>query len=239
MGNIKYILIGLTCLFAGCASQNNSDGYSPLGGTNLVVKVIAQPKAGWNDPRNDSSYTGLRPGEPQQLETTDYSSLDEIVVWVESLGSSSYIGTAPNTSIDLSGADPSLKVGGWGGIWDLRNKTGRTLEVFLRTEDGKVMNLGNVPGPGTSLAPRVQGYVEVMTNASDQPVGRVFIAPTPYVQLAKANTAITFLAVPPGKAKIHTWHPRLPGSTTEVNLGENRTTNATVTVGVNSLPKVK
>jgi hypothetical protein len=226
----------LAMLLGGCASGNS--GSSPLGGTNLVVKVVAQPKAGWHDPRSDSTYTGLRPGEPRQMETTDYAALDEIVVWVESLGDSSYIGTTPNVSIDLAGSDTSLKAAGWGAIWDLRNRTGRTLEAYLRTEDGQVVNLGNIPGPGTSLAPRVRGYVEVMTSASDQPVARVFVAPTPFVQLAKANTPITFLAVPPGKAKVHAWHPRLPGSTTDVNLPANRTTNVTVTVGVNSLPKV-
>jgi hypothetical protein len=230
-------ILAVMVLLSGCASQNSA--YSPLGGTNLVVKVVAQPKEGWHDPRNDSTYTGLRPGEPKQMETTDYAALDDIVVWVESLGNSSYIGTTPNLSIDLAGGNPSLIAAGWGAIWDLRNKTGRTLEAFLRTEDGQVMNLGNIIGPGTSLAPRVQGYVEVLTSASDEPVARLFVAPTPFVQLAKANTSITFLAIPPGRAKVHTWHQRLPGSTTEINLPANRTTNVTVTVGVNSLPKVK
>lgn len=239
MPRIRLLLVGIfaSLLAAGCAGTKQPG--SQLDGTNLIVNVKAVPKEGWHDPRNDSGYTGLAPGEPKSFETTDYASLDEIVIWVESTEKESYVGLSGSLSIDLGGVNPDLVVGGWGAIWDLRNRTGRTLEVFLRTEDGKVLSLGNVPGPGNSFSPRVSGYVEVLTSAREEPVARVYIAPTPFVQLAKANSSVTFLGMPPGKAKIHSWHPRLPGSVVDVNLPLNRTTTATITVGVNSLPKVK
>lgn len=228
------VLLSLSCGGGGGRSKP-TDEFPGI--ATLLVTVRAEAKTGWQDPRKQSDYAGLRPGEAKSFETTDYSNIDDIIVWVEPQADR-YAATAGNISIDLGDPQQGLRAAGVGSIWDFRNATGKAIDVFLRTESGKVVPLGLIPGPGRSLTPDVQGYVEVMAVDQSEPLARVFVAPTAFVRVATTREPVRFFAVPPGRAKIITWHPRLPGTTTEVNVSSNGETRATVTIGVNSLPKV-
>ena len=52
------------------------------------------------------------------------------------------------------------------------------------------------------------------------------------------DTTVKFLDLPPGLYRVTSWHPRLPGTSTDVTLTADKTAKMTVSVGVNSLPKV-
>lgn len=235
------VLLG-TAPLSGCGGGGGTRVQQILPGlTALQVVVRAEAKSGWSDPRNDSAYTGLRPGEAKAFETTDYSSVDQIIVWVEPAAQPSgtiRAATAGNISINLGTTRPELLAAGRGSIWAFRNATGRVADVFLRDESGKVIPIGLIAGPGRSVMPDAQGLVDVMVAGRPEPVARVFIAPTAYVRLASSRQPVNFVALPPGRTKVVAWHERLPGSSVEVDLTEGKTTQAALTISVNSLPKV-
>jgi len=235
---ICVLCVGILCW--GCAS-GQSDSALP-GVTTLQVTVRAESKSGWKDPSRESWYTeSLRPGEDKAFQTIDYKAIEDVVVWVEPEVSPASIGmaaTAGNISINLGQTRPELRVAGRGSIWDFRNATGRVEEVYLRNEAGQVISLGRIAGPGRSMLPEVEGLVEVMIASKPDPVARVFVAPSAFVRLATSGGPVTLVALPPGRAKVVAWHERLPGSSTQVNLEPGKATKATVTIGVNSLPKV-
>jgi hypothetical protein len=221
-----------------CAGTGGGSGAIDI--PTLLVSVRAESKAGWVDPRKQSDYAGLRPGESRAYETIDYAQVDDVVVWVEPLGeqAGAFSSSGGSISIDLGSPQTNLRVAGRGAIWAFRNSTGRVIDIYLRTEEGKVVSLGAMPGPGRSVSPNVQGLVEVMAVDQPEPLARIYVAPTAFVRLASTKEPVRFFGVPPGRARIVAWHPRLPGATTEVNIAADRETRAAVTIGVNSLPKV-
>jgi hypothetical protein len=194
-----------------------------------VVTVKAEPKKGWHDTSGDFSYTsmGEKSGMGKQFETVDYGAVDEIVVWVEP--ATAEPAEVPNITIDAAAPKKALQVAPPGAVWFVQHASGG---VYLRCEDGRVMNLGS------SNRPTVSGYVEVIVDPKPDPIARIFIPPTRYAQVALSGRKITFDNLPPGAAKVACWHPRLPGSQNSVTLEAGKTAHATVTVGVNSLPKV-
>jgi hypothetical protein len=192
----------------------------------LVVTLKAEPKQGWRDPKTDSAYTGTAQiGMGKQFETVDYESLDEIVVWVEP----AMVAPAEvsGITIDLGAPTPALRVAPAGVVWFVKGGS-----AYLRTEEGKVMNLAS------SNRPTVRGYVEVMTESKPEPVARLYVTPTRFAQVGESNKRLTFDDLPPGPARLVSWHPRLPGSQASIDLPAGQSTSATLTVGVNSLPKV-
>jgi hypothetical protein len=189
----------------------------------LVVTVKAEPKKGWHDPKDDSTYAAMSQiGLAKQFETVDYSALDEIVVWVETQTPD----PGPATDLTIVRAQPTLLVAGPGARWSL------PAGAYLRTEDGRALN------PGNPAVAQVRGFVEVMRESSPEPIARVYVAPSRFVKLAESGKKVTFNDLPPGPAKVVSWHPRLPGSQTTVNLEPGKSTAATLTVGVNTLPKI-
>lgn len=227
---------------SGCGGGGGARVQQVLPGmTVLQVVVRAEAKTGWNDPRNDSTYTGLRPGEAKSFETTDYSAIDQIIVWVEPAPNPAgtiQASSAGNIVINLGATRTDLIAAGRGSIWDFRNATGRVEEVFLRDESGKVTPLGRVAGPGRSVTPNAQGLVDVMIASRPTPVARVYIAPSAYVRVASSKQPVNFVLLPPGRAKVVAWHERLPGSSVEVDVIEGKTTQAALAITVNSLPPV-
>jgi hypothetical protein len=165
----------------------------------LVVTLKAEPKKGWRDPKTDSSYAGASHiGQGKQFDTVDYQSLDEIVVWVEP--ESPVPAEVPSITIDAAAFSAAVRVVPAGAVWFVKGA-----RAYLRTEGGQVMNLGS------SNRPTVRGYVEVMVDPNPDPVARIFVAPTRFAQVGQSNQKLTFDELPPGRARVFTWHPRLPG----------------------------
>jgi hypothetical protein len=216
-----FVVVGLI----GCASKSGAPPPAAPDRATLVVTVRAEPKKGWHDPKHDSAYAGMSDiGQGKQFETVDYETLDEIVVWVEPVGWDN-----PNRipfRFDSARAS-QLQVAVAGAGWLVAPGS----DVYLRSEDGRVFELekaDQVP-PGQ--------LVELVSDRDSRRVGRVFLAPTPFVQTARSGQKVKFGGLPRGAAKVVCWHPRLPGSQTTVNLAAGGTTTAGVTVSVNSLPK--
>jgi len=82
------------------------------------------------------------------------------------------------------------------------------------------------------------GLVELISDASDDPIYRIFVAPSQLVQICDSRARPLFNDLAPGEYKVTCWHPRLPGSSQQVQLASGRLTTATLSVGVNSLPKI-
>jgi hypothetical protein len=225
---------------AGCAGQPAP----PSNLSNLVLIVKAEPKSGWHDPRNDSSYAGLRPGESKAFETIDYSALDDIVVWIEPIHGG--VESPPTSRISVDASHPSDKLTACGVRegWMIRNSGSIAASLFVRSESGKVYAVGSVPAGGSSFfLPRETGLNELMSDASDQPLERIYVAPVRWepeknVRIAKAGDRLTFSNLMPGQVIVGAWHPRLPGSSLQFELDPGKTTTKTMTIGVNSLPKV-
>jgi hypothetical protein len=213
-------------LLNGCAGTTPEPPIAP-DRARLIVTPKAEPKQGWRDPKTDSAYTGTAQiGQGKQFETVDYESLDEIVVWVEP--AIPVPQELTEITIDLARPDATLRVAPAGVVWFVKGGS-----AYLRTEDGRVMNLAS------SSRPTVHGYVEVMAESNPDPVARLYVTATRFAQVGQANQKMVFDGLPPGAAKAVAWHPRLPGGQTSVELEAGKSTSATVTVGVNSLPKAR
>jgi len=79
---------------------------------------------------------------------------------------------------------------------------------------------------------------EVATDQNDDAVATLYVVPTAWVKSTHCNSIATFGPLPPGRYRVSSWHARLPGSSQDVTLNAGSTSKATVTIGVNSLPKV-
>jgi hypothetical protein len=212
-------------LLNGCG-ENAPESAIAADRARLVVNLKAEPKKGWHDPKTDSAYSDLSQiGQGKQFETVDYESLNEIVVWVEP--STTDPGQVTDITIDLGAPSAMLRLAPLGAVWFVKGGS-----AYLRTEDGHVMSLAS------SSRPNVRGYVEVMVESKPQPVARLYVTPTRFAQVGESNKKLTFDDLPPGPAKVVCWHPRLPGSQANADLQAGQSTSTTLTVGVNTLPKI-
>lgn len=156
--------------------------------------------------------------------------LTEVVVWVDSSERSTVVGSSSDITVDVANPNPKLIVAAPDAIWDFLNTTGQTVSVFLRDEQGKMLPLGRVVPPGSSLVPVVRGYVDVMVQGKDQPVARVFVAPSSFVQLTTSNKAVSFVAIPAGAAKVNAWHAHWPVATADLDLDPGSSQQVSVTL---------
>jgi hypothetical protein len=117
--------------------------------------------------------------------------------------------------------------------------TGAGAGNLYSVSDGNDFNLGSVaPGTTATFTARSEGLIEILNASLKDPVALVYVAPSPWVSLAKSGGTVEFNNLPPGQYRIASWHPRLPGSETTVTLAANQSSTATIKVGVNTLPKV-
>ena len=241
-----------TALVAGCATQPRP---SP-GMASLHIQVVAEPKAGRKMPVAAPVSTYDRPSAPRQqeqgeFELVDYANLDDIVVWVERAGDMTdptahatmdAMGTAPPPqTIDVDSAKknpPMSKPVSVGQKVILRNRSSRPLSIYS-VSDGNDFNLGQLaPGQQGEYVVKNAGLVEVLSDQSPDPIASFYAAPTQWVVMTHSHGNVDFSNLPPGKYNIMTWHPRLPGTSQPIELAPDQMASATVTVGVNSLPKV-
>jgi hypothetical protein len=227
----------LLLLVAGC--QSASQPTNGLAG--LRVRVVAEPKAGLPAARNVSVYDAGTPQGYGAFERVDYSSLDQIVIWVQPAMEASDGAVVPSATIHVDPRKPQSELSR---VVFTRQKLiiqndGPRPQVIYSVSDGNEFDLGSIP-PGASgeFTVKSPGIIELLSDSMADPLARIYAAPTRWAALAKSGQTISFDDLPPGPASVHSLHPRLPGSQVNVSLIPNHIAQAEIKVGVNSLPKV-
>ena len=172
----------------------------------------------------------------------DYAQLDNIVVWVEP---ASRPATSPPPPQPLSvDVNPQKSSHGIDGVVTIGQKlilknAGPSPQSIYSVSDGNDFELSTVPSNGAGeYVVRSPGLIEIFADASKDIAVQVFATPTSWAQIGRSGQTLDFNNIPPGSYQIVSWHPRLPGSTQPVTLTADQVTDATIKVGVNSLPKV-
>ena len=238
-------IVALLACACGCESNKAGAGARDAPAPDraaLSVTIRAEPKQGWRDPRRDSAiYDMSMVGVGQAYEPVEYAALDDVVVWVESPGEPQ---ASQTITMDVARPDATLKVCGTRDAWKIENSGADGLALYARYESGDVIDLGTVtPGASVSHQPTALGFVEILSDARPQPLARVYVAPIPSAsgnraRVVKGGQRIVFNDLPPGAARVAAWHPRLPGSSAQVDLAPGATGRAALVVGVNQLPKI-
>lgn len=208
----------------------------------LRVYVIAEPKAGQPTAQPQvKTFDTLSQAGYGPFATVDYTDLGQIVVWLEPAGG----GRGPMLGAQTIAVDPRRPddqvnhVATVGQTLMLVNQGTRPATLYS-VSDGNEFDFEHVePGGRREYVVKSPGLIEVLTDSSADPVVQVYAAPTGWVRLTHARQIVDFNQLPPGECKIVSWHPRLPGSETDVVLSPGEVGQANVKVGVNSLPKVR
>jgi hypothetical protein len=243
---LLFLTTAILSLTLGCASGVKI----PPGKSAVEIAVRAEPKKGYHPENAAASYAG---GPGDQLTTTanpagqyaplDYAGLYGIIIWLEPV-----TGTAPAATpqnLPLASPNPkqfddsSPRVGTIGDKLIILNRSTNTDTFYLRFDDGSIADIGTIGGgkSGAYLLKR-PGAQSVVSDSLDRPIDRLFVTPSPLYKVAHCNSTITFNDLAPGEYRLKSWHYRLPGSTASLTLAPNKSTKATVIVGVNALPKV-
>jgi hypothetical protein len=235
MLNTRLFLVAAV-LVLGC---NKKSGPAP-GMSALKVHVQAEPKPGIKPPPEPSAADTSAASDYSAFERFDYSKLDHVVVWLEPVApsSSQTPPSALTVEIDPSRAAPELtNVASIGQQIVFHNASAAPLSIYS-VSDGNEFDLGAVAPQGQGqFTVKSAGVIEVLTGASAEPL-IIYAAPTRWVAMTKAGETAEFNDLPPGQYRLLSWHPRLPGSQTNVSLSADQTSEASVLVTVNSLPQV-
>jgi hypothetical protein len=247
----------LSILIPGCASNTPAPGTA-----SLRVQVTAQPKAAYTAANHRVPLYDVEPGfgysagngefgprpvdsAPSDYEKVDYTALDDVVIWLEPAdGAKVNAASPPDVSIDVdpqkaADADELTAAVAVGQRVILHNHGSKSGTVYS-VSDGNEFQLGSVsPGGSGSLTVQSPGSIEVVTTSLDGAIARLYAAPTPWVRLVRAGQTVQFDDLPPGRYAIVSWHPRLPGHKTSVELTADKTSKAQITVGVQGLPKAE
>jgi hypothetical protein len=225
----------------GCQSA-----HAPAAGmASLRVKVVAEPKEGVKLASNPLRVYDA-PGSPQPKETgdfekVDYANLGDIVVWVEGAngrmtGREVYVASVKVR--DQAASSDALQLAAVGAVLTITNVGEMPINVYS-VSDGNEFDLGLLkPGATGEYVPKSAGLIEVLTDSVKEPIAQVYATPTQWNVMAHSGETVSFQNLPPGSYRVKTWHPRLPGGETAVNLAAGEVGNVTVKVGVNSLPKI-
>jgi hypothetical protein len=239
-------LIFAVALMSGCQTGSSAPAQ---GMANLRVAVSAQAKIGANMANAHVSVfdePGNRPADaPNAMQKVDYNSLADIVVWLEPIENVQPpklpLISEFHQVIDVNPQIPATDLAACASIGysiQLRNH-GEKPANFYSVSDGNEFDAGVIqPGESAGFTPKSAGLIEVFTDSLAQPVARIYVAPTPWARLTQSGQTVEFHNLPPGKWKIVSWHPRLPGHDTVVDLMPDQTSNSAVDVSVNGLPQV-
>ena len=228
-------------LLSGCVA-----GPRPAPGmASLRIHVVAEPKEGRKvtvAPVSTYDTPTSAKKDQGQFELVDYSNLGNIVVWLEPADSAAIRGAQPaDLTIDVDPAKPATHLSGAISVGQkivVRNRGGRAQDIYS-VSDGNDFDLGKLaPGQQASYVVKNPGLIEILSDAIAEPVATIYAAPSPWVAMTHSHGNIEFNNVPPGRYRLVSWHPRLPGTEQTIDLLPDQTAAATISVGVNSLPKV-
>jgi hypothetical protein len=239
---IASLLIGLASLaLVGC----NADPHPSPGMSAAVIKVVAEPKIGSAAaPGHVASYDGgdLGAGGSGAFARVDYSDLPDIVVWLESAdGATAYHPPAGAVAVDLGdgSSPPGISAVACVGQKMVFKNAGAVSVAAYSVSDGNPFKLGTIPPGGSAEATAAsEGLIEIVTASTKEPLARVYAAPTTWIALSRSDGRVVFNDVPPGRYRLVSWHPRLPGTASDIVLVADKVNHASIDVGVNHLPKV-
>src|SRR5262249_43771389 len=107
---------------------------------------------------------------------------------------------------------------------------------FFMRAGSQIIDLGTIdPGRGRTGVIEAIGPLEIMSDAHDHPIARIFAVRQPWVKVTTSGKKVVFNNVFPGEYRIRAWHPRLPGGTASVTLVPGKLSTATIGVGVDRL----
>jgi hypothetical protein len=227
----------LFLLLLGCQSFSR---IAP-GTSALSLSVEAKPKQGavQSIQRLYVYDTPLAAKPSGDYERVDYSNLSDIVIWLEPSSTTKLTPPSPIT-LRLDAAHPylSLRAACVGQRLFLHNHSSKP-DTFYSVSDDNDFTLSPIsPGGSAEYTVRAPGDIEILSDTTHEPVAHIYAVPTPFFAVAHSNSKVTFDDVPPGPCKILSYHPRLPGSETSVDLPTDQRASATIQVGVNALPQV-
>jgi hypothetical protein len=210
------------------------------GGTGVQVEVRAEPKTGYKPPADEFSGSygstvdvGATPHD-HTYHLIDYRRLEGIVVWLKPAAP---VGGEPepiDAKVNVTRGKPVrledfalASVGGQVTIGPPGN-------YVLRSESGQLLEISaNQPKFNATTA----GFVEILSDDSDEPVGAFYVAPASWAKKVRSGDRPTFTPLPEGIYVVGAWHPILPGSEARVQVSTQKLSKVSLKVGVNSLPK--
>jgi hypothetical protein len=239
---VLFIIALMSSLLTGCQMMP-----PPAPGmANVRVNVIAERKMGVVAPEDRVSVYDDAPAANKNgsgaFERVDYSALDEIVVWMQPnenvRGAASGIAPA-SVEVEAKKSAAGLSLAVSVGQHVVVHNRGSRAGVFYSVSDGNAFDLGSIPAGGQGVfTVGSTGLIEILSDASKDPVAEIYAAPSRWVSLAHSGGSVDFMNLPPGRYKIVSWHPRLPGYEAGITLSPNQIGAADIKVGVNALPKV-
>ena len=236
-------------------------------GAGLHVGVRAEPPAGYKpplvSPRGEVFAFGETVATPQSrpaptssqaassgpgFDPIDYRRLGGIILWVEPADGSAVKPTTPDApgrtssrplsaAVDLRTAKRAemedVYVASVGGRVTFAGVPAKGPPYVVRTEAGDLTDLA---AGGPAFVPTRPGLVEVLGEYGEV-VAQVYVVPTPWARKLRTGERATFAPLPPGRYRVSTWHPVLPGSSEVVAVAAGPLVKLTLTVGVHALPK--
>jgi hypothetical protein len=205
------------------------------GTAGLRVEVRATPKSGFSE--GGEGYLAEESGPSQgAYARVDYARLRDIVVWLEP-GGTSPAPPPPALHLDIPTAGAPLLATSPGGALTLSNRGSGPINVFS-VSAASPFDTGPIsPGAGAEARFDKPGVVELLSDQTSAPLGAVYVAPTPWVRLARHGETLEFSDLPPGPCRVQAWHPRLPASSAEALLIPDRVSRVRVLVSVNALKR--
>ena len=229
------------CIFAlvmvcGCNKPQPAVVAPPAPGTAVVeLSILAEAKDGVKpaDPGDGTYVTAV-------MERVDYSTLGDVVVWLERSGGAAASAPA-DVSVDMDASQAAGKIAAVAGVGakvNVKNK-GTGAADFYSVSDGNEFDLGTIePGASAVFTVKSPGLIEILSDSVRDPVAKVYATQTGLVRLTSAGQSVEFRDVKPGSYKVETWHPRLPGHEISLDLPADQVTSAIVKVGVNGLKQL-
>lgn len=211
--------------------------------TALQVDVKAEAKTGYKLPTTaqygGSGKAGDEEAHDHAFHLIDYQNLRDVVVWAHPGGIKAQSSSPPplDAEVKLVAAEGTVYAMSVDGRLVLKNIGKKQQNVLLRGPGDELTELTVAPGAQAEHTPTKPGVVEVVREQDEEPIANVYVAPTPYARVVRAGEQVTFTGLLPGSYSVGAWHPILPGSTTTVQVAKGQTAKATLTVGVNSLPR--
>jgi hypothetical protein len=116
-----------------------------------------------------------------------------------------------------------------------RNRGADAVSLYSVSDDNDFELPAIPPGGEARYTVRAEGAIEVLAGSADPPVATVYAASSPWVARTRSGGRVVFDDVTPGSYDVVSWHPRLPGSTTSVELAPGAVGRAALNVGGNVL----
>lgn len=203
-----------------------------------AIHVEARAKSGYHESAGDGYTKSDDPVNAGAFERVNYASLGDIVVWVEPQTPASAPHAPLNGRVTLTSRpnlNPPVVVVSVGGTLTIENQGALTEEVYSVSESQHLNTGALAPGAKVDIPLEHAGVIELLSAARSAPLATVFIAGTPWTQLAQSGQTVVFTDLPPGAATVHAWHPRLPAESIRVSLPAGGGATARVRVGVDAL----